>query len=39
LGIRALTSSLSYSFGDDHKTYRSHPLIRWYVSLGFGFSL
>ena len=39
LGIRALTSSLSYSFGDDNKTYVSHPLIRWYFSLGAGFSI
>jgi hypothetical protein len=39
LGLRGLTSSLSYSFGDDHKTYRSHPLLRWYFSLGAGFSI
>ena len=39
LGLRALTSSLSYSFGDDRKTYRSHPLLRGYLSFGAGFSL
>jgi hypothetical protein len=39
IGLRALTSSLSYSFGDDRKTYRSHPLLRGYFSLGAGFSL
>jgi hypothetical protein len=39
LGLRALTSSLSYTFGDDRKTYRSHPLLREYFSLAAGFSL
>lgn len=39
LGLRALTSSLSYSFGDDHKTYRSHPLLRWFFTFGAGFTL
>jgi hypothetical protein len=39
IGIRALTSSLTYSFGDDSKTYRSHPLLRWFFTLGAGFSL
>ena len=37
-GLKALSNSLSYRFGEDPNTYRSYPLLRPYFSFGAGFS-